>query len=323
MKTDELGTSLLAAFAREPDVRSRQGRRAPLPALLTLATAALLAGARSLYAISQWGRLQPEAVRRALGFPDGGMPAATTLHDAFKRLDVAGFEAALRTWAVQALKPNDRHLVLDGKALRGMHGEELPGVSLVAVYAPEAGLVLAHAGGRTKEEQAETEEGREQAKQEAELSVAPHLVRQVGPLLGGWLVSGDALSYQKNLCRQIAQAGGAYLFAVKANPPDLLDDVTLFFREPPPGERFATAAPVDKHGGRLERRQVRASATLASYLQAAGWPAVGLVLEVATTVRWPHHPAGGTSAAGAGTLAHRARLCPSSRIRRSWLPRCS
>lgn len=148
MQTEAVGPSLLAAFARVPDVRSRHGRRYPLPALLTLATAAMLAGARSLYAISQWGRLQPPAVRQALGFPDLDMPAATTLHYAFKRLDVAGFEAALQVWAGAVLGPTDRQLVLDGKALRGIHGEELPGVRLVAVYAPEAGLVLAQAGGQ-------------------------------------------------------------------------------------------------------------------------------------------------------------------------------
>jgi DDE_Tnp_1-associated len=78
MKTDEFGPSLRAAFARVPDVRSRHGRRYALPALLTLATAAtaaMLAGARSLYAISQWGRLQPLAVRQARGFADGDMHA--------------------------------------------------------------------------------------------------------------------------------------------------------------------------------------------------------------------------------------------------------
>ena len=53
-----------------------------------------------------------------------------------------------------------QQLVLDGKALRGIHGEQLPGVRLVAVYAPEAGLGLAQAGGRTHEEQAQTEEER-------------------------------------------------------------------------------------------------------------------------------------------------------------------
>jgi DDE_Tnp_1-associated len=81
MNTEEFGPSLLAAFARVPDVRSRRGRRYRLSALLTLATAAMLCGARSMYAISQWGRLQPPAVRHALGFVagDGAMPAATTL----------------------------------------------------------------------------------------------------------------------------------------------------------------------------------------------------------------------------------------------------
>jgi hypothetical protein len=76
------------------------------------------------------------------------MPAIATLHYAFKRLDVPAFEAALREWAAQALSRADRHVVLDGKALRGIHGDELPGVRLVAVYAPEAGLVLAQAGGQ-------------------------------------------------------------------------------------------------------------------------------------------------------------------------------
>jgi predicted transposase YbfD/YdcC len=120
--------------------------------------------------------------------------------------------------------------------------------------------------------------------------VAPRLLRQVRPLLAGRVVSGDALYCQKALCRQIAQAGGAYLFTVKANQPDLLDDVTLLFRDPPPGERFAAACTVDKHGGRLEVRHLRASAALAAYLREAGWAAAGLVLEVASTVRWPHHP---------------------------------
>lgn len=121
--------------------------------------------------------------------------------------------------------------------------------------------------------------------------MAPRLLRQVEPWLTGRVVSGDALYCQKALCRQIAAAGGAYLFAIKANQPGLLDDVTLLFRDPPPGERFAMTATHDQHGGRLEGRRLRASATLADYLQAAGWPAAGLVLEVATRVRWPRHPA--------------------------------
>lgn len=144
---------------------------------------------------------------------------------------------------------------------------------------------------RTRDEQTETAEEREGAKAEAELSVAPRLLRQVAQQVSGRLISGDALYCHKALCRQIRQAGGDYLFAVKANQPDLLDDLALLFRLPPPGERFLSARTVDKHGGRLEIRHLRASATLAAYLRTAGWPDAGLALAVETTVRWPRHPA--------------------------------
>src|SRR5258708_17510846 len=98
-------------------------------------------------------------------------------------------------------------------------------------------------GVRTTEDQAATTEDREEAKQEGELSVAPRLLRQVqaGGALHDRLVSGDALYCQRALCRQIQQAGGAYLFAIKGNQPTLLEDVTLLFTAPPPGECFLTA----------------------------------------------------------------------------------
>jgi hypothetical protein len=61
--------------------------------------------------------------------------------------------------------------------LPSIPGSEVPGVRLVAVYSPEVGLVLAQEGGKTREEAAPTAEKRAQAKQEAELSVAPPLLR--------------------------------------------------------------------------------------------------------------------------------------------------
>ena len=119
--------------------------------------------------------------------------------------------------------------------------------------------------------------------------MAPRLLEQVQPLLAGRLVSGDALYCQKSLCQQLRAAGADYLWAVKGNQPDLLDDIALLFRDPPLGESFLSAQTVTKHGGRLERRRLRASACLATYLQAAGWPDVGLVLAVESWVSWPSH----------------------------------
>lgn len=142
-----MGRGLLAAFAAVPDPRSRHGRRHPLPAVLALATAAMLCGARSLYAIAQWGRLQPPEAVAALGFTRGRTPAVSTLHLVFRDLDAAAFEAALGGWARVNLG-DEEAIAIDGKGLRGIHGEELPGVRLVAGYADGAGLVLAQSGGR-------------------------------------------------------------------------------------------------------------------------------------------------------------------------------
>jgi hypothetical protein len=148
MEQETIGRSLLAAFARVPDPRQRGGRRHPLPAILALATAAMLSGARSLYAIWQWGRLQPPEVVEALGFSRDRTPSVSTLHLVFKRLDSVAFEAALADWARVTLGERGRRIAIDGKALRGIHGEELPGVRLVAAYCDEAGLVLAQSGGQ-------------------------------------------------------------------------------------------------------------------------------------------------------------------------------
>ena len=140
MSGEEFGRSLIEAFQEVPDPRRARGKRHPLGAILTQAVAAMLAGARSVDAIAQWGRLQDAAVVRALGYTRERTPAGSTFpfHEVFKALDVEAFEAVLSRWAQQHLGPGEA-IALDGKALRGIHGEELPGVRLVAAYAHRAG----------------------------------------------------------------------------------------------------------------------------------------------------------------------------------------
>ena len=143
-----LGPSLLAVFREVPDPRGGQGRRHPLPAILTLAVLAMLCGARSLYAIFQWGRtLSPDTVR-ALGFTRDRTPTVSTIHLVFKALDVATFERLVGQWATAQFGDRASVVALDGKGLRGIHGEHLPAVRLVAGLLVEPGLVLGQAGGR-------------------------------------------------------------------------------------------------------------------------------------------------------------------------------
>ena len=90
--------TLREALDLVPDFRSSQGRGHSLGAILALATCAMLCGARSLYAIAQWGRDQGGATAQLLGFSQEKTPCVATLHRVFKGLDVAAFEAEVGNW---------------------------------------------------------------------------------------------------------------------------------------------------------------------------------------------------------------------------------
>jgi hypothetical protein len=150
----------------------------------------MAAGARSLYAIAQWGREHGEAVCAALGIARGRTPDVATLHRVFRRLDVEAFERVLGGWVrAQGLKPAEG-IALDGKTLRGIHGEELAGVHLVAAYAHQSGIVLAQ----------QAAEGPGQ-----ELAAAKVVLERLD--VRGHVVTGDALLAQRDICQRIVKKG--------------------------------------------------------------------------------------------------------------------
>ena len=139
--------SLLEALEAVPDPRKRRGRRYSVATVLTFAVCGMVCGARSLYAIAQWGREQGSAeVRAALGITRARTPSQPTLFRLFSALDRDAFERALSAWVrAQGLPPGEA-LALDGKHLRGIHGAAVSGVHLVAAYAHRTGAVLDHKG---------------------------------------------------------------------------------------------------------------------------------------------------------------------------------
>ena len=217
--------SLAETLARLPDPRRSHRRVHGLVALLQMAVAAMLGGARSLYAIAQWGnerRQDDPDLLVDLGLQPGRSPSVATLHRVFRRLDVAAFEQALGEWLAQTGVAPDEPLGVDGKTLRGLHGEAIPGAHLVSVYALRAGAVLAQVRAREKG---------------AELPATKAALAQVD--LAGHVVLGDALQTQREVCEQIVAAGGEYLLPVKENQPALLADLAAAFSPSGPGSPAA------------------------------------------------------------------------------------
>ena len=148
MNTEGLGESLLRVLEQMPDPRSAHGRRHPLSAILALSVCAMARGARSLYAIANWGRMQDSATPKTLGFTRDRTPVVSTLHKVFSSMDVDAFERVLGEWVESQLGTSQEAVATDGKALRGIHGDEIPGVRLVPAYSRRRGLVVGQKGGR-------------------------------------------------------------------------------------------------------------------------------------------------------------------------------
>jgi len=271
---------LQATFAAVPDPRRAQGRRFSLPAMLTLAVAAILADHTSEQAIAEWGADQDAATKRALGFPKGITPHPSTIQRLFRRLDPLAVAAALsRLFAPPPAEERARGtagVAIDGKAQRG----RLPfatraGTPVHALTASchERQVVLAALPITSRADKAE-----------AELTVAPALVARLD--WRGRVLTGDALLCQRALCQQVLAAGGDYLLLVKENQPTLYRDIELLF-DPPPAtrplpllDRREARTRERGHGRHDEVRHLLASTDLTEYLD---WPGVAQVIRIERT----------------------------------------
>jgi len=204
--------SLWEAFADVPDPRDASGLRYPLPAILTLTATAMLAGARSLYAIAQFGRDHGHDFARQMGFNRKTCPCVTTLHYLFRRLDVTAFETAIQNWSY-AMAADWPVVSIDGKRLRGTQGHQLPGVHLLAIYGHHAQTVLAQQSvGTTNEHKAALQA----------LRLIP---------IENTIVLGDAMFCQRDLSVEVSQRHGDWVWSVRDNQPELHSQIQHAFED--------------------------------------------------------------------------------------------
>jgi predicted transposase YbfD/YdcC len=182
-------------------------------------------------------------------------------------VDREALEAHLSAWAEGLLGatpvPQDtlEGLAVDGKTLRGSQKHGAPGAHLLSALGHRLGLTLAqHAVADTTNEMATVLE----------------LLRQV--VLEGRVVTMDALLTQRPVAQQIVATGGDYVMVVKANQPQLRDDIaTVFALAPIATERRTVAETVDSGHGRIEQRRLETSDVLVGY---SDWPGLAQVFHV-------------------------------------------
>jgi predicted transposase YbfD/YdcC len=278
------------------DPRRKQGQRFSITSILLLALAAMLSHHVSELAIAEWGAGQDKETQKALGFKKGVTPHQTTIQRLFRRLSIEEIETAFRHIFLQTAKkdPEERGacaVSIDGKAQRGrLKFEEKNGypVHAVSIVEHQTGIVLIQ--GHVEKTDVETqskltgEEAQEEKKQKSELAVASRLIQHLD--WKGKVLTGDALYCQRGLCCALRQAGGDYLFLVKGNQPQLLEDLRVLFAPLAPTKRAGEgilqlpeqqAQTTEKAHGRLDTRSIRVSSELKGY---SDWPGLEQVFEI-------------------------------------------
>ena len=236
--------SLLQALAAVPDRRGARGRRHSLQSVLLLALGAVLAGACSYAAITDWAAVAGHRVALA-----GRPPWASTIRRVLTAVDAAAVEAALTGWVLSrraavaqqaALGARPRAearcvLAADGKTLRGARRSAGRSTQLISAYDPAHRLLLA---------QAAVIEG-------TELAAFPRLLATL-PALADVLISADALHCQREHAVWLHDRGGHYLFTVKGNQKSLRRAVAALPWGQVPGSRRR-----QRGHGRIESRSVK------------------------------------------------------------------
>lgn len=247
-----------------PDPRSRHGKRYDLPFLLTCLVAAMLCNCNSLEAVGQWTWEHRPLLRRVFGPRRHLTPTGSLYRWLLPRLSAAHLEWALASW-VQATRPHPDHeaVALDGKALRGVAGDEerAPHLLSVTTHQTRETLIQVPVGAKTNE-----------------IPVAQDLL--------GWLVlnhrvvTADALHCQTGFAQTVLDQGAHYLLCLKGNWPAHYAAVATYFLDP--AAVTVEAMTIERQKGRREQRQVRVTEELNDYLP--GFPQLAQVAQIIRTV---------------------------------------
>lgn len=256
---------LLVGLGELTDRRGARGRRYALAPLLLLMVLAKLAGEDTPSGIADWVALRASVLSAALRLTWSRMPH----HNTFRRvvalvlepdeLDRAVSLHLIRLASLQGIRLS-RLIAFDGKTPRGTISDANPqGEHLLCAYLPQEGIVLGQIAVEGKEN---------------EIVAAPLLLESID--LRDKIVIGDAMHSQRELSKQIRKSGGDFIWLIKANQPQVLEDLEQHFAAPTPTvlgnylpDDFRVFEQREKGHGRKERRRITVSSELKGY---TNWP---------------------------------------------------
>jgi predicted transposase YbfD/YdcC len=213
--------------------------------VLALTACAVIAGARSLLAVSEWVAYAPTELLERLGirvdplFPEHSWPAESTIRRLLARIDADALDRAVGAWLADRQKDAGglRGLAVDGKSLRGAARARSRKIHLMAACDHVGGLVLAQmdVGEKTNE-----------------ITRCQPLLDTL-PDLSGTVVTSDAMHTQYDHTTYLRGRDAHYIVIVKRNTKKLRKQLkSLPWKQIPLQDRTRTTG-----HGRSEIRRLK------------------------------------------------------------------
>lgn len=191
---------------------------------------------------------------------DNGIPSQDTFERVFAKIDPAAFNRCCVAWLREVSDLIGlNHLAIDGKTLCGSASATGRPLHLVSAWATQAKLSLGEVAVDGKSN---------------EITAIPELLKLLD--LKGALVTIDAIGCQKAIAKQIVDAKGNYLLAVKSNQEHLLEDIQATVTKALDGElpkdQVGSVTTTTKGHGRTEQRTCIVITNLEGIRDCTLWP---------------------------------------------------
>ena len=218
---DELdAVSILEFFGDLKDPRSAINRKHLLGDICVICICAVLAGADGPKAIGTWALSKKDWLESVLQLPNG-IPSHDTIGRVLATVAPSAFQTCFAKWSNRFqggasdseeadADPALKQIAIDGKSLRRSHDKRkgLGPLFLVSAWSVECGMSLGQLATEAKSN---------------EITAIPELISNIE--VKGAIVTIDAAGCQKNIAKQIVDAGGDYVLALKGNQGNMHKDV--------------------------------------------------------------------------------------------------
>jgi len=234
------------AFEELSDTRKDGYTKHHFGEVIFMAFTCIVCGVKSYELMEEFCQIRRKWFEKWLVLPNA-IPSYNTFSRIMESLDPVLFSQCIITHLRQAgVVVEDEQIAIDGKALRGSRTGELRHIHAVSAWACDKGITLAQAFVDEKSN---------------EITAIPDLLKMLN--LQGAVVSIDAMGAQREIARQIIDAGADYVLCVKGNQGELhkeiIDQFDFAARQLDTSKRssknWSYHLEEEKNRGRLERRQ--------------------------------------------------------------------